>query len=212
MTEQGKPLPFRYKLASRLARLLVGLLLYGASIQFMIASRLGNQPWSVLDQGIARHTGLTVGTIVVIVAGLVLICWIPLRQWPGLGTIANMLIIGPSVDLTARFLPEPHAMLPRISYMVVGVLLCAVATGLYIGAQFGPGPRDGLMTGLARRGLSIRLARTLIEITVVALGFLLGGTFGAGTILFAVAIGPLAQIFLPVFAVRRAPEPIPQPA
>jgi uncharacterized membrane protein YczE len=213
--DAGGSLPFRYRTASRLMRLLTGLVLYGVSIQFQLASALGNQPWSVLDQGIARHTGLTVGVVVVIVAALVLLCWIPLRQRPGLGTIANLAIIGPAVDATALVLPTPHGLPLRIAYLLTGIILCALATGLYIGARFGPGPRDGVMTGLAKRGLSIRLARTMIEVTVVVAGFLLGGTFGVGTILFAVTIGPLAQFFIPLFEVRRPPAaatPEPAPA
>lgn len=211
--DAGVSLPFRYRTASRLVRLLVGLVLYGVSIQFQLASTLGNQPWSVLDQGVARRTGLSVGTVVVIVAALVLLCWIPLRQRPGLGTIANLLIIGPAVDATALVLPAPHGLPLRIAYLLVGIVLCATATGLYIGAHFGPGPRDGLMTGLAKRGLSIRLARTMIEIAVVVVGILLGGTFGVGTILFALTIGPLAQAFIPLFEVRRPmPTVTPEPA
>ncbi|NUO55520.1 MAG: hypothetical protein HOV71_23785 [Hamadaea sp.] len=205
---------FGDKTVSRLFRLVTGLALYGVSIQLMIAAHLGNQPWSVLDQGLHTKTGLTIGTIVVLVAAVVLLCWIPLRQKPGLGTIANMLLIGPFVDMTALVLPEPRAMWVRIGYLLAGVLLNAVATGLYIGAHFGPGPRDGLMTGLAKRGLSIRVARTSIEVVVVAIGFLLGGTFGIGTVLYALAIGPLAQVFIPLFAVRApaAPTPAPEPA
>jgi uncharacterized membrane protein YczE len=210
--DAGVSLPFRYRTASRLVRLTIGLILYGVSIQFQLASTLGNQPWSVLDQGVSRHTGITVGVVVMIVAALVLLCWIPLRQMPGLGTIANMLIIGPAVDGTALILPTPHGLPLRIAYMLIGVILCAAATGLYIGAHFGPGPRDGLMTGLAKRGMSIRLARTMIEATVVVIGFLLGGTFGIGTILFALTIGPLAQIFIPLFEVRRPSVPLTAPA
>ncbi|NUR50336.1 MAG: hypothetical protein HOV71_19600 [Hamadaea sp.] len=203
---------FGDKTVSRLLRLVTGLALYGVSIQLMIAAHLGNQPWSVLDQGLHTKTGLTIGTIVVIVAAVVLLCWIPLRQKPGLGTIANMLLIGPFVDLTALVLPEPRAMWVRIAYLLGGVLLNAIATGLYIGAHFGPGPRDGLMTGLAKRGLSIRVARTSIEVVVVAIGFLLGGTFGIGTVLYALAIGPLAQVFIPLFAVRSTPVVTPASA
>ncbi|MCP2328002.1 putative membrane protein YczE [Hamadaea flava] len=209
---------FGDKTVSRLIRLVTGLALYGVSIQLMIAAHLGNQPWSVLDQGLHTKTGLTIGTIVVLVAAVVLLCWIPLRQKPGLGTIANMLLIGPFVDLTALVLPEPRAMWVRIGYLLGGVLLNAVATGLYIGAHFGPGPRDGLMTGLAKRGLSIRVARTSIEVVVVVIGFLLGGTFGVGTVLYALTIGPLAQVFIPLFAVRSTPtvaapaEPAAEPA
>jgi uncharacterized membrane protein YczE len=205
MSAPSKPMPFRERTVLRLSILLVGLALYGASIQLMIAAHLGNQPWSVLDQGISRKTGLSIGTVVVIVAAVVLLCWIPLRQRPGLGTIANMLLIGPFVDLTAAGLPVPEPLWLRIAYLLGGVLLCAAATGLYIGAHFGPGPRDGLMTGLAKRGMSIRLGRTLIEIAVVVAGMLLGGTFGVGTVLFALTIGPLAQIFIPLFAVRSKP-------
>jgi uncharacterized membrane protein YczE len=197
---------------ARLIRLLAGLALYGVSIQLMIAARLGNQPWSVLDQGLHTKTGLTIGTIVVIVAAVVLLCWIPLRQKPGLGTIANMLLIGPFVDVTALVLPDPHALWVRIGYLIGGIGLNAVATGLYIGAHFGPGPRDGLMTGLAKRGLSIRVARTSIEVTVVIIGILLGGTFGVGTVLYALTIGPLAQFFIPLFAVRSTPVVTLEPA
>lgn len=195
------PAGARTQIASRLVQLYVGLLCYGAAGALQVRSGLGLDPWDVLHQGIARHTGLAIGTIVIVVGAAVLLLWIPLRQWPGLGTVSNVVLIGVAMNLSLQWLPHPHAMTWRVVNMVGGVVLCGVATGMYIGADFGPGPRDGLMTGLARRtGRSIRLVRTGIEITVLAAGWALGGTVGIGTVLFALSIGPLAQLFLRVFA------------
>ena len=193
----------------RVVQLYIGLLLYGASGALQVRSGLGLDPWDVLHQGLAKHTGLAIGTVLIVVGALVLLLWIPLRQRPGFGTLSNVVLIGLSMNWSLDLLPHPDQIDWRIAEMVTGIVLCGVATGMYIGADYGPGPRDGLMTGLARRtGRSIRLVRTGIEVTVLAAGWLLGGTVGIGTVLFALAIGPLTQLFLPVFAPRR-PAPVP---
>jgi uncharacterized membrane protein YczE len=217
MTKIGKedyrPLPLRVRPLSRLINLYVGLVVYGTSMAFMVESHLGNMPWDVFHQGLARTTGLSIGTVTMIVGALVLLLWIPLRQRPGLGTLSNVVVIGLAVDAVLVALPTPSALWLRLSFLVAGVLLCAVATGLYVGARLGPGPRDGLMTGLAARGHSIRLVRTGLEVSVVAIGFLLGGTLGIGTIIYALAIGPLVHIALPLLSVRLPRSaPAPQPA
>jgi uncharacterized membrane protein YczE len=201
-----RPLSLRVQPAGRLTRLYLGLLAYGLSMALMIEARLGNQPWDVFHQGVARLTGLSIGTVTVIVGVVVLLLWIPLRQRPGIGTLSNGIVIGIGVDVALIALPTPSALWLRISFLVAGVLLCAVASGLYIGARLGPGPRDGLMTGLAARGHSIRVVRTGIEVSVVAVGFLLGGTLGVGTVLYALAIGPLVHIMLPLFTVQTPTE------
>ncbi len=196
------------RLLRRLTQLLVGLVLYGVTLAMIIRSTLGNAPWDVLHQGLARHLPLTIGQAVIVVSLLVLLLWIPLRELPGLGTIANSFLVGISADLTLSVLDRPHAIALRIALMLAGVLLNAVATALYIGSQFGPGPRDGLMTGLHRRtGVSIRAVRTGLEVTVVILGFFLGGTVGVGTLLYTVSIGPLVQLMLPLaIAVVEVPR------
>jgi uncharacterized membrane protein YczE len=168
----------------------------------MVESRLGNQPWDVFHQGLARRAGVSIGLVTVVVGAVVLLGWIPLRQRPGIGTLSNVVVIGLAVNAALAALPTPSALWVRVLFLVVGVLLCAVATGLYVGARLGPGPRDGLMTGIAARGHSIRLVRTVIEVSVVVVGFLLGGTLGIGTVVYALAIGPLVHITLPLFAVR----------
>ena len=192
------------QLPRRLVQLYIGLLIYGLSSALQVRAGLGLDPWDVLHQGIARHVGLAIGTVLIIVGAVVLLGWIPLRQWPGLGTLSNVVLIGVSMNVSLQLLPHPHLMAARIAYLAAGILICGVATGMYIGANFGPGPRDGLMTGLARTtGRSIRLIRTCIEVTVLITGWILGGTVGVGTVAFAVAIGPLAQVFLPIFDVKR---------
>ena len=209
MTEIGK-LPLRYRLPRRLGQLYAGLILYGISMAFMIRSRLGSMPWDVFHQGVARQTGLPFGWVVVGLSGFVLLLWIPLRQRPGLGTVSNALTIGLIADRGLALLPAPHPMAVRIAFLLVGIVLNGLATGLYIGAVLGAGPRDGLMTGLvARTGGSIRQVRTGIEVIVVVSGWLLSGTFGAGTIIYALSIGPLVQLFLPRLVVRRAPAAYP---
>ncbi|MER7023593.1 MULTISPECIES: YczE/YyaS/YitT family protein [Streptomyces] len=167
---------------------------------------LGLEPWSVLNQGISLHTGLSMGTVTILTGALVLLLWIPLRQRPGLGTISNVIVLGLVMDATLSLVPTPQALAARIPLLFLAVLVNGAATGLYISARFGPGPRDGLMTGLHRRtGRPLRLVRTCIEVTVLAVGFLLGGSVGAGTVLYALAIGPLAQFFLRRFAVKGLP-------
>ncbi|QHC28472.1 hypothetical protein GR129_06205 [Streptomyces sp. HF10] len=189
----------------RLVQLYGGLTLYGVSSALLVASGLGLEPWGVLHQGLARRTGLSIGEVSIVVGAAVLLLWIPLRLRPGLGTVSNVFLIGLALDGTLALLPPAHALLARVPLMLAGVLLNGAATGLYIAARFGPGPRDGLMTGLHQRtGRSIRLIRTVIEVTVVATGFVLGGTIGVGTVLYALSIGPLAQFFLRVFALPPA--------
>lgn len=189
-------------LVRRLLHLYPGLVLFGVSLSLMVRSGLGLGPWDVFHQGLALRLGLSLGTVVIAVSVLVLLAWIPLRQRPGIGTVSNVILVGLATDAALALLPEPEALAARISYLLAGVLLNAVASGLYIGAGLGPGPRDGLMTGLAARGMSIRLARTLIEVSVLVAGWLLGGTVGVGTVLYAFAIGPLVQIVLPRLTIR----------
>ncbi|MFD9130071.1 YitT family protein [Kitasatospora sp. NPDC059571] len=185
------------RLGRRLVQLAGGLTLYGTSMGLMLRASLGGNPWDVFHQGLSRHLGMSVGVWVTVVGALVLLLWIPLRQRPGVGTVGNVLVLGAAMDVTMRLVDAPHPLPARIALLVCGIVLNGLATGLYIGARLGPGPRDGLMTGLHRRtGRSLRLIRTGIELTVLAAGILLGGTFGVGTIAYALAIGPLAQFFL----------------
>jgi uncharacterized membrane protein YczE len=194
----------RRRLPRRLVQLFIGLLLYGLAGALMVRSRLGLDPWDVFHQGVAEHLGLAIGTVVIIVGAAVLLLWIPLRQWPGFGTLSNAILIGLAMNWSLDVLPRSAPLPWRIAEMAGGIVLCGVATGMYIGAALGPGPRDGLMTGLVRRtGRSIRLVRTGLELTVLVTGWLLGGTVGIGTVAFAVAIGPLAQIFIPIFDTQR---------
>ena len=186
----------------RLVQLAVGLTLYGVSMGMMVRSGLGLDPWDVFHYGIAQHLPVSFGTVTIIVGVAVLLLWIPLRQWPGLGTIANVVVIGLATDATLALLEAPDAMVLRVVLLVGGIVLNGLAGALYIGSQFGPGPRDGLMTGLVRRtGRSFRLVRTSIEVTVLVVGWLLGGVVGLGTVLYAVLIGPVVQVFLPIFTV-----------
>jgi uncharacterized membrane protein YczE len=200
------PLPVTLRPARRLPQLLAGLVLYGASDAMLVRARLGLDPWDTLHQGLTMLLHLDFGTVSALTGITVLLGWIPLRQRPGVGTIANIVVIALSIDAVLAILPAPDALPPRIALLVGGVGLNGLATACYVGARLGPGPRDGLMTGLsARTGRSIRLVRTLIEVTVLAVGWLLGGTVGAGTVLYAVAIGPLTQFFLRWLAWRPTP-------
>ena len=187
------------RLPRRLTQLMVGLVLYGVSMGLMIRGALGLDPWDVFHSGVTSHVPLSFGAVVTLVGFVVLLAWIPLRQMPGLGTIANVLVIGAATDATLHLVDRPSSMAVRVLFTVVGgVALNGVAGAMYIGAQLGPGPRDGLMTGISRRtGLSIRLVRTVQEITVVAVGFTLGGSVGVGTVIYALGIGPLVQLLLP---------------
>lgn len=186
------------RLVRRLPQLYVGLVLYGVSIALMVVGDLGMAPWDVLHSGLIRHLPLSLGQAVVVMSFVVLLAWIPLREVPGLGTVSNAVVVGLSADLTLHLVERPDALVLRVALMVGGILLCGLAGAMYIGAQLGRGPRDGLMTGLHRRtGLSLRLVRTLLEVAVVAVGLVLGGVAGIGTLLYALAIGPLTQRWLP---------------
>jgi uncharacterized membrane protein YczE len=199
------------RLIRRVHQLFAGLVLYGISMAFMVESGLGLNPWDVFHQGLSESTGISFGWVVILVGIPVLLLWIPLRQKPGFGTIANLVVIGFVVDGTLAILQPGESMAMRVTLLVTGILLNGVATGLYIGSNLGTGPRDGLMTGLVGRfpRLSIRLVRTSIEVLILGIGFLLGGTVGLGTIAYALAIGPLAHVFIPVFTVRT-PTPAPE--
>ena len=194
------------RLPRRLVQLMVGLTLYGVSLAMMVESHLGLDPWDVFHDGVARWLPLSFGSVVIVVGAVVLLLWWPLRQRPGLGTVANVLVVGVASDVALAVLEQPSALAGRSSMLVAGIVLNALAGALYIGAQLGPGPRDGLMTGLVRRtGWSVRLIRTSLEVTVLVIGFLLGGTVGAGTVLYALTIGPLLQLFLPPLIVPLSP-------
>jgi uncharacterized membrane protein YczE len=203
-----RPLPVTAAPLRRLPQLLAGLALYGTSMAMQIRATLGLNPWDVFHQGLARHLPLSFGLVTAITGVVVLLLWLPLRQRPGVGTIANVIVIAVSVDAALAMLPEPAGLPARVALLVAGIVLNGVASAAYIGARLGPGPRDGLMTGLAARtGWSIRLVRTGLELTVLATGWLLGGTAGIGTVVYALAIGPLTQAFLPWFAVSpRGPR------
>ena len=199
------------RMPRRLSQLLVGLVLYGVSMALVIRSGLGLFPWDVLHYGLARHLPLSFGETVVAVSFVVLLLWWPIRQLPGLGTLANAVLIGVVADRALAVLGTPDALPLRLGLLVGGILLNGLATALYVGSQLGPGPRDGLMTGLHRRtGLSIRLVRTSLEVAVVVLGWLLGGVVGLGTVLYALAIGPLVQLMLPacIVALPAAYPPV----
>ncbi len=192
-------------------------MLYGWSMALMVEAGLGLDPWDVFHEGLTKYLPLTFGQITMVVGAVVLILWIPLRQWPGVGTVLNVLLIGIAVDQGIALFEQPDSLVLRAVMLVSGVVLNGLAGALYIGAHLGPGPRDGLFLGLVRRtGYSVRLMRTSVEITVLALGWLLGGTVGVGTVLYALAIGPIVQAFLPLVQVRlpeaaAAPEPAPAP-
>jgi uncharacterized membrane protein YczE len=200
------------RLGRRLTQLYVGLVLYGVSLAMMVRADLGLAPWDVLHSGLAGLVPLTMGQVIVVLSFVVLLLWIPLREVPGLGTISNAVVVGLALDAALALLDAPGPLWARTALLVGGVLLNGLATALYIGSQFGRGPRDGLMTGLHRRtGRSLRLVRTGLEVTVVLLGLLLGGVAGLGTVLYALAIGPLTQALLPFCTVSltrqsRLPE------
>lgn len=194
-------------MGARLTRLFAGLVLFGASMAMLVRAGLGVDPWDVFHQGVATRLPLSFGGVVIATSFVVLALWWPLPQRPGLGTLANAVVVGLAADATLAALTAPGGLAARWALLVVAIVLNGVATGLYIGAGLGPGPRDGLMTGLAALGHPIFLVRTLIEVTVLGLGWSLGGTVGIGTILFAVAIGPLSQVFIPLFTLRGAAGP-----
>ena len=196
------------RLTRRLTQLLAGLVLYGVSLAMLVRAGLGLDPWDVFHVGVAGRTGLSIGQVVIVVSFAVLILWIPIRQWPGLGTIVNAIVIGLATDLFLSLLDAPHALAWRIVMMAGGVAANGLATSLYIGAQLGPGPRDGLMTGLVRRtGRSVRVVRTALELAVLTIGWLLGGTVGIGTVVYALSIGPLVHLLLPHLIVKLPERP-----
>lgn len=203
----GVPPPRR----RRLVQLYSGLVLFGVSDAMLLMAGLGVDPWDVFHQGLSRRFGLGVGTWAVIVGAAVMLLWIPLRQRPGLGTLSNVVVVGFVIDLVLVLIPSVHGLGVRYAVLLSGIALNGIATGAYIGAGLGPGPRDGLMTGLAARGHSIRVVRTGIELSVLLAGWLLGGNVGIGTVLYAVAIGPIAHIFIPRLAIPRPLERVELP-
>jgi uncharacterized membrane protein YczE len=200
-------------LAGRLVRLNVGLFLYGFTMAMMVESTLGLDPWDVFHEGVTHHVGLTFGQVVIVTGAIVLLLWIPLRQVPGIGTVLNVVVVGLAADAGIAAIEQPDALWLRIALLAGGIVGNGFAGALYIGAALGSGPRDGLWLGLVRRtGRSVRLWRTVIEVTVLAIGFALGGTVGVGTVLYALTIGPLVQLFLrwtQVEVPRREPAPVP---
>lgn len=188
--------PPRAEVVKRLPQLLIGLVILGAAFGLTVRAGLGPDPWNVLHQGVSRHTGISIGKISILVAVVVLLGWIPLRQRLGIGTVLNAVVLGLVEDLTLSALPHHPDRLLQWLLLVVGTALAGLGVAMYVGARLGPGPRDGIMTGVAERGPSIRLVRTLIELGALAVGFLLGGTVGVGTVLFAVTIGPNVQFWL----------------
>lgn len=187
----------------RAPAVIFGLVLFGFGMGLLVVAELGLSPWEALHQGISIHTPLTIGVVGILTGFVVLLAWIPLRQRPGLGTVLNIVVVGLVIDGTLFLLGTPASFLARLALMLGGIVLAALGSGIYIGMRLGPGPRDGLMTGLAKRGLSIRLARFLIEGSVLLVGWLLGGTIGIGTVAFALLIGPLVQFFLHHLDVAR---------
>jgi uncharacterized membrane protein YczE len=188
---------------ARVVLLLAGLLLYGFSDGLLVLAGLGLDPWDVLHQGLSRSFGLQVGTWAILVGFVVLLGWIPLRQRPGLGTVCNVAVIGLVLNATLATVPAPHALVDKVVILVVAVVLNGIATGAYIGAGLGPGPRDGLSTGIAAHGLSLRVVRTTIEVSVLVAGWLLGGTVGVGTVVYALSIGPLTHISIPALMLKE---------
>ncbi|WP_151994888.1 membrane protein YczE [Buttiauxella massiliensis] len=200
-------------MARRLLQLYTGLVLYGVSTAMFVRANLGADPWNVFHLGVARIFSLNIGMVMIVVGALVLLLWIPLRQKPGLGTISNVIVLGLAADAALALMPPIESLVARSFLLFAAILVNAIATGMYIGAGFGSGPRDGLMTGInARTGWSLRSVRTAIELTVLLAGWLMGGTFGVGTVLYALAIGPLIQICLPWFRiVPRAQKNLVEP-
>ena len=196
-------LEFRDRLGRRLVRCVVGLSLFSVGISMQMNANIGAPPWDVFHQGIANQTGISIGKIIVLTGFSLLLLWIPLKQKPGLGTILNALEIGLVADIALAIIPEPSNMLIRVPMALLGIVVVAIGSGLYIGSALGPGPRDGLMTGLAKRGIPIRVGRTVVEVIVLVTGWLLGGQVGVATFAFAFGVGPLVHFFLPRLAVKK---------
>ncbi|SXW09094.1 membrane protein [Klebsiella pneumoniae] len=191
----------RKNMLRRLLQLYIGLVLYGVSTALFVHANLGADPWDVFHLGVAKQLGISFGTVIILTGAAVLLLWIPIRQMPGLGTVSNVIVLGLAADATLAVLPPLESMVARSALLAGAIVLNAIATGMYIGAGFGPGPRDGLMTGLhARTGWSLRGIRTAIELSVLLIGWLLGGKFGVGTVIYALSIGPLIQLCLPWFS------------
>jgi uncharacterized membrane protein YczE len=201
MSVKGRRLPLR------LAWLYAGLAGFGLSLALLVQARLGLDPWDVLSQGIARRTGIPIGWVVDIIGAAVLLAWIPLRQRPGPGTVSNVILVGIVLNVGLAVIPVPAALIPRAAMLAAAIMLNAVATACYLGARLGPGPRDGLMTGLVARGHSLRTVRTAIELTVLVAGVALGGSAGIGTLAYALAIGPLVHLLLPRLTIAPAAHP-----
>ncbi len=203
----------RKKYASSPAAVIYGLVLYGVSTALFVHANLGADPWDVFHLGVAKQLGISFGTVIILTGAAVLLLWIPIRQMPGLGTVSNVIVLGLAADATLAVLPPLESLVARSALLAGAIVLNAIATGMYIGAGFGPGPRDGLMTGLhARTGWSLRGIRTAIELSVLLIGWLLGGKFGVGTVIYALSIGPLIQLCLPWFSQpvsRNAVSPSP---
>lgn len=196
------------RMTRRMVQLVIGLWLYGVTMALLVESGLGLDPWDVFHEGLTHHLPLTFGQVVILVGAVLLLLWVPLRQRPGIGTVLNVVLIGIAVDVTLALLPTPDALGVQVGFLLVGVVGNGIAGALYIGADLGTGPRDGLWTGIVRRtGRSVRLVRTSLEVTVLVVGFVLGGTVGVGTVLYALAIGPVVQLFLPLTQVRRPERP-----
>jgi uncharacterized membrane protein YczE len=187
---------------ARFALLFAGLALYGFSDGLLILAGIGLDPWDVLHQGLSRTFGLQVGTWAILVGVVVLLGWIPLRQRPGIGTVCNVVVVGLVINATLAVVPAPHAVLAQAGLLVIAVVLNGIATGAYIGAGLGPGPRDGLSTGIAARGVSLRLVRTTVEVSVLVIGWLLGGTVGVGTVVYALSIGPITHVTIPALTLN----------
>ena len=194
-------LKFRDRLGQRLARCTFGLALFAVGISLQMNANIGAPPWDVFHQGVSKQTEISIGKVIVMTGFILLLLWIPLKQKPGLGTILNALEIGLVADLALAVIPEPNNIFIRVVMAALGIVIVAVGTGFYIGSALGPGPRDGLMTGLAKRGIPIRIGRTAIEVTVLIVGLVLGGQVGVATFAFALGVGPLVHFFLPRLAI-----------
>lgn len=197
----GRARPHHPRIALRLALLYVGLILFGVGIALLILGDIGVPPWDVFHTGFSDATGWPLGPVIIGVSVAVLLLWIPLGERPGLGTVSNAILVGATIDVAGRLFPDtPDSMAVRIVLMVAGIVVNGIATGMYIGARFGPGPRDGLMTGIAKRRWSVRSVRTAIEVVVLVAGVALGGSVGVGTVAYALAIGPIAHYTIPYFS------------
>lgn len=192
-------LPNSKNMPKRLFQLYSGLLIYGVAAALLVRAKLGLDPWDVFHQGLSRQFGLAIGTWVIIVGIVVVLLWIPLKETPGLGTISNVAIIGLVMNFSLGVLPHPHSIILRWIFLGASIIFIGMATGMYIGAGLGPGPRDGLMTAISAKGYSLRVVRTCIEATALIAGWLLGGSVGIGTLIYALSIGPLSHIFIPIF-------------